>query len=60
LQSTSPFPDANGQPQQEHDWLITIPQRNGALIFMIFVAPEADFPQLQPAYQAMLKSMQFK
>jgi hypothetical protein len=60
MQSTSPFPDANGQPQQEHDWLITIPQRNGALIFMIFVAPEANFAQLQPAYQAMLKSMQFK
>ena len=60
LQSPSPFPDAKGQPQQERDLLITVPQRDGALIFMIFVAPEADFAQLQPAYEAMLKSMQFR
>jgi Zn-dependent protease with chaperone function len=60
LQSTSPFPDANGEPQQERDWLITVPQRNGALIFMIFIAPEADFARLQPAYDVMLKSIQFR
>jgi beta-barrel assembly-enhancing protease len=60
LQSPSPFPDANGQPQQERDLLITVPQRDGALIFMIFVAPEADFAHLQPAYEAMLKSTQFR
>jgi Zn-dependent protease with chaperone function len=60
LQSPSPFPDANGQPQQERDWLITVPQRDGALIYMIFVAPEADFAHLQPTYEAMLKSVQFR
>ena len=60
LQSSSPFPDAKGQPQPERDWLIAVPQRDGALIFMIFVAPEADFPHLQPAYEAMLKNMQFR
>ena len=60
MQSPSPFPDAKGQPQQERDWLITVPQRDGALIFMIFIAPEADFAQLEPAYQGMLKSMQFR
>ena len=57
LQSPSPFPDVKGQPQQERDWLITVPQRDGALIFMIFVAPEADFAHLQPAYESMLRSM---
>ena len=60
LQSPSPFPNENGQPQQERDWLITVPQRDGALIFMIFVAPEVDFAHLQTTYQAMLKSMQFR
>ena len=60
MRSPSPFPDAKGQPQQERDLLITVPQRDGALIFMIFVAPEADFGHLQPAYDAMLKSMQFR
>jgi Zn-dependent protease with chaperone function len=60
LQSPSPFPGTNGQPQQERDWLVTVPQRDGALIFMMFVSPEADFAHLQPTYEAMLKSMQFK
>lgn len=60
LQSPSPFPDARGQQQQERDLLITVPQRDGALIFMIFVAPEADFAHFQPTYEAMLKSAQFR
>lgn len=60
LRSPSPFPDAKGQAQQERDWLITVPQRDGALIFMIFVAPEVAFTHLQPAYEAMLKSVQFR
>jgi hypothetical protein len=30
------------------------------MIFMIFVAPEADFARLQPAYDAMVNSVQFK
>jgi len=42
LQSPSPFPDSKGQPQQERDWLITVPQRDGAVIYMIFVAPEGE------------------
>jgi beta-barrel assembly-enhancing protease len=59
LRSPSPLPDANGKPQQERDWLVTARQRDG-LIFMIFVAPEADFTRLQPTYEAMIKSVQFK
>ena len=59
LQLPSPFPDAHGQPQMERDWLVTVPQQGGAVIFMIFVAPEADFAHFQPTYEAMLKSMQF-
>jgi hypothetical protein len=60
LQSASPFPDANGQQQKERDWLVTVPRNDGSMVFMIFVAPEADFPRLQPTYEAMLKSAQFK
>lgn len=57
LQSTSPFPAAHGQPQKERDWLVTVPQRDGSVIFMIFVAPESEFVRFQPTYQAMLKSV---
>jgi hypothetical protein len=60
LSSPSPVPDANGQTQPEKDWLVTVPQSDGSLIFMIFIAPQADFGTLQPTYQAMLKSAQFR
>jgi len=60
LQSASPFLNSNGQPQKERDWLITVPRSDGSVIFMIFVAPQADFDRLQPTYDAMLKSAQFK
>jgi hypothetical protein len=60
LRSPSPFPDSNGQTQPERDWLVTVPMRDGSLIFMIFVAPQADFDRLQPTYQAMVKSVQFR
>jgi hypothetical protein len=59
MQSTSPFPDANGQQQKEQDWLVAVPQQNGSVLFMIFVAPEAQFSKFEPAFTAMLKSMQF-
>jgi hypothetical protein len=60
LRSPSPFPDAQGQPQLERDWLVTVAQSDGSMIFMIFVAPEPDFNHLKPTYEAMVKSVQFR
>jgi hypothetical protein len=60
LRSPSPFPDSKGQTQPERDWLVTVPMRDGSVIFMIFVAPEADFDRLESTYQAMVKSVQFR
>ena len=59
MQSQSPFPNPAGDPQAERDWLVTIPQRDGSAIFMVFVAPEAEFSLFQPTYEAMLRSLQF-
>lgn len=59
LQSVSPFSAANGQPQKERDWLVTIPQRDGSVIFMVFVAPQSQFDRFQATYEAMLKSARF-
>ena len=59
LQSSSPFPNAVGQAQKERDWLVAVPQRDGSVIIMLFVAPESDFARFQPTYEAMLKSVQF-
>ena len=60
LRSPSPFPDSNGQTQPERDWLVTVPMRDGSMVFMLFVAPQADFDRLEPTYQAMVKSVQFR
>ncbi len=60
LQTTSPFPGSDGKPQKERDWLVTVPQRDGSLIFMVFVAPEAHFTQFQPTFQSMLNSAVFR
>jgi len=57
LQSTSPFPTPNGQPQKEQDWLVVIPQPDGSVIFMVFVAPQLDFNRFRPTFEAMLKSV---
>jgi len=59
LHSVSPFAAANGQPQKERDWLVTLPRPDGSVIFMIFVAPQSHFERLQPTYQAMLNSARF-
>jgi len=59
LHSVSPFAAANGQPQKERDWLVTVPRSDGSVIFMVFVAPQSHFERFQPTYQAMLNSARF-
>jgi len=57
LRSPSPFLDSKGQPQVEQDWLITVPRKDRSVIYMIFVAPQAEFDHFKPTYDAMLKSV---
>ena len=59
LQSTSPFPDARGQLQKERDRLVTIPRQDGAVIYLVLVAPESDFNRLSSTFERMLRSVQF-
>jgi len=58
MESTSPNADANGRSQKERDHLITIPRQDGAVIYMIFVAPEHDFDRLRPTFERILSSVQ--
>jgi hypothetical protein len=60
LQSNSPFPGANGEPQKERDWLVTFPRRDGSVVFMIFVAPQSDFAKFQPTFESMLKTVEIQ
>ena len=58
LQSTSEFPGGNGATQKEGDQLVTIPRPDGAVIYLVFVAPESDFQRLSPTFEKMLESIQ--
>jgi hypothetical protein len=60
FESTSPFPTANGQTQKERDWMVTVPRRDGSVLYLIFVAPAPEFDRFQPTFQAMLNSVQVK
>ncbi len=56
---TSPL-QRNGQAVAERDWLVTVKQRNGDLLYMVFVSPDPDFRSLQPAFQQMLNSLRLR
>jgi hypothetical protein len=47
------------QGTQERDWLIVRPAGQG-IIYMLFLAPYNEFKQLQPTYQQMIRSFQFR
>jgi beta-barrel assembly-enhancing protease len=59
MQSTSPFSDANGNPQKERDRLVTIPRPDGSVVFLVFVSPESEYGRLSPTFDMMLKSLRF-
>lgn len=44
----------------ERDWLVTLQRPEGGMLHVVFIAPEKDFGQLQPAFQKMLDSLQVR
>ena len=59
LVGTSPL-QQNGQPLPERDLLVTVPQAQGGVLFMVFVSPERDFNELHSTYKKMLDSLQVR
>jgi predicted Zn-dependent protease len=54
----SPINGQNGQPVRERDWLVTMQMQNGDLLYLVFIAPDADFNSLRSqAFEPMLKSL---
>jgi len=47
----------NGKPDSEHDWLVTLPQGQGGLVYLVFITPESAFNQIKPTYDKMLQSL---
>jgi len=54
LTSDSPYAST-----REVDVVVTVDRGKG-LFYMVFVAPESDFGRLEPIFQQMVKSLQFK
>jgi hypothetical protein len=46
----------NGNAERERDWLVAISCPDGALRYLIFVAPEPDFTALRPTFEKMLRT----
>jgi Zn-dependent protease with chaperone function len=59
MESTSPFPTSNGQQQRERDWLVTLPQQDGSVMYFVFVSPKSEYERLKPTFDSMLRSIQF-
>ena len=50
----------NGRPLAERDWLVTLPDSQGGLLYLVFISPEKDFNSLKSTYQKMLQSLQVR
>src|SRR5438445_11105563 len=53
LSGSSPI-EQNGRPLSERDWLVTLPDSHGGLLYLIFIAREKDFGQLRPTFERRL------
>ncbi len=56
---TSPIKQGS-QALQERDWLVTTQCADGSVIYLVFIAPEKDFPKLRPTFAQMLRSFRGK
>ena len=60
LIGTSPLQDQSGRPGQERDWLVAFQRRDGALLYMVSIAPDKDFESLRPTFEQILKSIKLR
>jgi hypothetical protein len=48
------------QGEQERDWVVTQQRQDGSVVYLVFVAPEKDFKNLQPSFEKTLRSFKLK
>jgi len=51
---------SGGSAMAERDLLVTVARPDGAVSYMIFVAPEADYPTLKPVFSSMIQSFRVR
>lgn len=59
MRGNSPISE-NGKPARERDWLITLPSRQGGLVYLVFIAPESTFGRFELTFRRMLESVQLR
>jgi predicted Zn-dependent protease len=59
METISPMTGADGKAQSERDWLVTV-QRGTDAIYFVFVSTATDYEQFRPAFERMLRSVQFR
>jgi len=57
LTGASPI-QQGGEVLRERDWVVTVPRRQGGLLYLVLIAPEKDFPDLRSTYERMLDTLQ--
>jgi len=60
LTNTSPIKDSSGQPLKEKDWIVTLPLKNGDVLYTVFISTDKDYAKLQPGFENMLRSLKLK
>jgi hypothetical protein len=60
LVGVSPVRDAQGAAISERDWLVTLPRKDGSLLYVVFISPDPDFSQLRTTFEQMLRSLRAK
>ena len=56
---TSPL-QQNGRGVRERDWLVSLQRQDGSLLYLVFISPDAEFGQVRPAFEEMLRSLQMR
>jgi Zn-dependent protease with chaperone function len=60
LVGSSPIKDGQGKPLEERDWVVTMPRRDGTMLYLVFISPDKDFGSMRPAFEAMLRTLKMK
>jgi len=60
LNGPSPLKDSRGQVEKERDWLVVTQSPSGDFVYFVFISPEADFQNLYPTFNKMLRSAKLK
>ncbi len=60
LIGVSPIQSKSGSAARERDWLVTLPRKDGSLLYVVFISPDQEFTRLRPTFERMLRSLHVK